>query len=825
MMDDLRFETVRQDVRYGLRLLARAPGFTSLAILTLALGIGASTAVFSLVNTVLLKPLGFFEPQRIVLPEILPPRGLAGFEEYPWSRTGYLLFSEVEHGPFESIGAFKPATFNLTGWGEPQRIDGLLASSGFFQSLGVAPALGRTYSAEEDQAGGSHTVVLGHDVWRQRFSSDPQILGKSIELNGAAYTVVGIMPPGFVFPRAEEMPAIFGFSRQAELWVPLALKPGPPVRGEQSELAVIARLKKDVPLATAQAQMLLFATRGEAMSPAAKGWFNIRLTPLEREEVSGTQRPLLLILSAVLVVLLVACSNVANLVLTRALARQRELMVRTALGAPVGRLARQLVTESLLLALMGGAAGLAIAEACIRLVKAFGPANIPRLQETGIDLRVFAFAGAASLMTGIIFGLTPVFSSLRDNIADALKKGGRVTGSSSAAKLREGLLVFQIALTFVLVITAGLLTRTFMHLYRIDPGFNPERTLSFELTLPDQKYPDQQHIVAVYERILDRLRGLPAVESAAVVEHLPMGGTPESTALRIPDKPTAAHGEVPYANYTMLSTGYFATVQTPILRGRDFLPSDTADSQPVAIINQSMAKRFWPGEDALGKQVTPPIFKNAQTIIGIVADTKHLSLREEPAPEMYVPYTQKVWPSLLTMDVVVRSNLDPTALETSVRAAVTSLDPELPIANVMTLSTIVNNSMTQRRFALLVLTSFAALAMLLAAIGMYGVISYSVFRRVQEIGVRMALGAQRSSIFLMILGEAGRLLLAAFAIGIACSFGVNRTIASFLFGVRPTDPLTFATVSICMSAVVLIACYQPARRAMAIQPMLALRYE
>jgi putative ABC transport system permease protein len=449
---------------------------------------------------------------------------------------------------------------------------------------------------------------------------------------------------------------------------------------------------------------------------------------------------------------------------------------------------------------------------------------LPRLGEASLDWRVFLFAAFASIITGLAFSLAPFWAALRQNSGHALQTSGNRVKGSVGSWLRPALLVAQIALALVLVVSAGLLTRTFVHMLKADAGFNPEQVLSFELTLPPLRYQDQAHIVQTYEKILKNLRAIPGVQSAGVVEHLPMGGTPESTVVRIPGRPLDRK-HIPYANYTMTSPGYFASVQTPVLRGRDFQQSDTATSQPVAIINQTMARTFGPGEDAIGKQVTPPIIQQAPVIVGIVADTKHNSLREEPAPEMYVPYTQRVWPSLLTMDVVVRSAVGPQALTSSIRAAIREVDPDLPIANVTTLRTVVSASMVQQRFALLVLAAFAGLALLLATVGMYGVISYSVAQRTNEIGVRMALGAQRRNVLAMVANEAARLLLVGVAAGMMLAFGVARLISSFLYGVRPADPLTYASVTALLSVVVLLASYVPAYRATRVDPMIALHCE
>jgi putative ABC transport system permease protein len=820
-------DSVFQDFRYAARTLRKNPAFSAIAILTLALGIGASTAVFSLVNAVLLKPLPYPNSQQIVFPWRQPPAGLhVGYNEMPWGRPDFLFFAH-ESKSFQSVGAFKSDSFNLTGSGDAARLDGLRASAGFFPSLGISPIMGRTFSAEEDQIGHEHEVVLSYRLWRDRFGSDTQILGRALQLNSESYTVIGVMPQGFVFPRAEEMPNGFPFPRETQLWVPLALVPGPIIPGEDSELAVMGRLQPGITPAQAQSEMKVMSKRLEDFLPGGKGWFSILVTSMQRQIAGDMRRPLLLILGAVGVVLLIACSNVAGLLLSRSLARRKEFTLRAALGAGKWRLMRQVLTESLVLAGIGGIGGVLIAKVAVHFVKFFAPPNIPRLDEVSLDIRVVSFALAITFVTGILFGLAPTIAGSRDNLVESLKEGGQRSGSSPAgAKLRNGLLISEVALALVLVISAGLLTRTFFHLLSVDPGFNPTRVLTFELTLPATKYTDQPQIVALYQRTLQSIRSLPGVESAGITAITPLAGATESTTIRLPDHPSQDPKAPAFSNYTMVSPGYFAAAGTPLLRGRDFLDSDTADSLPVAIISSAMAKKYWPGEDAIGKQVAPTSKKYPEaTIIGIVADVKRLSLREDPPPEMYVPYNQKVWPSLLTMDALVRTKVDPPSLTDTVRGALRSVDADLPLAKIATLNTIVDDSMTLPRFAMVVLGSFAALALLLASVGMYGVISYFVAQRTREIGVRVALGAQGRDVFGMVLGQGARLAAIGIALGLLAALAAARMMVSFLYGVQPIDPLTFAALPFLLLCIALLACYLPARRAMRVDPMVALHHE
>jgi predicted permease len=818
-------ETLLQDLRYAARTLRKNPGFASIAVLTLALGIGASTAVFSLVNAILLRPLPYPDPDRIVMPELVSPPGVnLGSEYFPWGQIQFRMLTRDSH-PFQAVGAFQNDSFNLTGTGDPFFLDGFRVSAEFFGALGISPALGRTFTTEEDQPGHEYEAILSDRLWRQRFAADPGVLGRTVRLNGYAYTVVGVMPASFAFPRTEEMPSSFNFPREPQLWVPFAIPAQP--KGGPSELAIVARLKSGLTLEQAQSAMDLVTKHAEAQDPNFKGWFNTRVIPLARQVTGDTRRPLTLLLGAVGIVLLIACSNVANLLLTRSLGRRREFTLRAALGAGANRLIRQLLTESLLISVTAGAAGILMATAAVYFVKVLGPLNTPRLREVSLDLPVFAFTMAISMVTGVLFGFAPAIGATRENLADSLKTGGpRSGGGPFNPRLRHALLVSQVALALVLAISAGLLTRTFFRMLGADGGFRAERVLTFQLSLPPIKYRDPSHIVTLFDNTLDRLRSIPGVQSAGIGETVPMGGDGESTVIRLSDHPAATPQEWPFANYTIISPGFFSAIGAPLLRGRDFLESDTADSLPVAIVNAAMEKKYWPGQSALGKQVGPggpryPLL----TIVGVVPDVKHISLREDTAPEMYVLFNQKPWPSMLNMRVALRTRNDPSSVTESVRDALHSIDPDLPLAKVATLTTLLDDSLSQPRFAMLLLACFGVLALVLAAIGMYGVVSYSVMQRTQEIGVRMAIGAGRGDVLRMVLGQGARLAGMGLAIGLAASFAVARLMTSFLYGVRPTDPLTFIAVASLLVAVLLLACYLPARRAMRVDPIVALRQE
>jgi predicted permease len=819
-------ESLWADMKFALRQMRKSPAFSVTVILLLGLGIGATTAVFSLVDAILLKPVPYPDPATLVIPWNIPPAGvdIGGFEEFPWSPIHFHAL-EQETKTFRYLGAFQGSNFNLTGAGDPTMLEGALVSWGFFPALGISPERGRTFTREEDTPGHEHVAVISDALWRSRFHADPTILNHAIDLNGAPYTVVGIMPRGFAFPRANEMPGDFTFAQATQLWVPIALPAVTPMF-TPSELAVVGRLQPGMSVAQGQAAMDLFAARMDRDHPQMKGWSRSRVTPLQRQVAGDTRKPLMLILSAVAVVLLIVCFNVAGLLLTRSIARHREFTIRAALGAGRGRVLRQLLTESLLLAVAGGALGMAIAVAGVWLVRSFGPQDLPRLDEAGADFRVFAFASMITLFTGILFGLAPALGATRVNLVESLKEGGQKSGSGrSHPHLRSALVVSQIALAMVLVIASGLLVRTFSQLLAADSGFRSEHVLTFELSLPNTRYPDRNHIARFYQQALPRLRAIAGVEAAGITEAVPMGGATESTAIRIVGRPVAKGQRYPIVNYTIVSPGLFSALSTPLLRGRDVLDSDLLSAPAVTVINRAMAHQYWPNEDPVGKQLTVPAQRVPATIIGVVANIKHASLREVPGPEMFEPFTQNVWPSMALMQVVLRTNADPSAEIGSARQAIHELDPSVPLAKIQTLSTLTSTAMAGDRFSMLLVGFFGLLALLLAAVGIYGVISYSVSQRTREIGIRMALGARRGKVFEMILRQGLMLAGLGIALGVVAALGAGRMLAGFLYGVRATDPLTFVSVTIFLAAVALAASLFPARRAANTDPMRALHYE
>jgi putative ABC transport system permease protein len=823
----LALDRLNQDLRYGIRGLLKAPGFTLIAACTLGLAIGASTAVFSVVNTILLRPLPYPEAERVVIPWKLAPKTFHfDSDVYPWAPGEFRILRKLRG--FQYFGVFKAGSFNLTGSAEPVQIKGLRVSYGFFPALGIQPEIGRFFLDEEDTPGRDRVVMLSDHLWRERFSADPSILGRTLELNGEPHVVIGVMPAAFSFPHPEEMPAYFDLPREVQAWVPLAVPPAA-TKPEPSELASVARLAPGWSIKQAQADIdVNFTKVRERQYPQWKGSFDGHVMPLSQQLTRDARQPLLLIFGAVGVVLLIAASNVASLVLARSLGRKREFTIRAALGAGRARLVRQLLTESVLLAVAAGLLGVWLGEAGVAGIRSFGPANLTRLQEVVIDWRVFAFALGISIATGILFGIAPAVSARRLDLTRSLQESGtRSAGSAARSRFRSVLVTAEIALALILVIAAGLLTRTVREMLRTDPGFRPEHVLTFELALPESRYPDQNRIAARYQKAAERLRLQPGVEAAGIGQVVPLGGASDSTVFRVIGWPVRdLVKDRPYADYTIVTPGYFAALGVPVLQGRDLLATDTADSPRVVLINAAMAKRYFPGEDPLGKQVDfdnpgfPPM-----TIVGVVGDVKQDSLREAPMSRMYAPFTQRTWTPLQSAQAAVRTNGDPASAAAYAREALRGVDPDLPLARVLTLNAIVEESMSQPRFAMLLLASFGVVALVLASIGLYGVISYTVAQRTQEIGIRMAIGAQPVDVFRMVLTQGARLAGAGIATGIAGALVATRLMESFLYGVKPSDPLTFTSVAVLLAAIALAACYIPARRATRVDPLIALRSE
>ncbi|HKS73827.1 MAG TPA: ABC transporter permease [Terriglobales bacterium] len=819
-----------QDLHYGLRQLRRNPGFTAVAVITLALGIGANTAIFSVVDAVLLRPLPFPQPNRIVQPmrqyksiRVTVPAISAALFDY-W-KAHNRVFSHL------AAFSFLPIGFNLAARGLPERVPGVRVSADFFKVLGVSPFAGRTFSPAEDRPGGERVVVLGYNLWQARFGRNKGVVGRPITIDGQPYTVVGIMPPGFQYPIWSN------FEFGTDLWTPLQLPPQSHDQG--NNYAVLGRLNPDVTASQAAASLTVLTQQLRKEFPGIVDEDASAAVVLLHEQMVGNVRSALLILmAAVGLVLLIACVNVANLMLSRATVRRREIAVRTALGAGRGRIIRQLTAESVLLALLGGALGLLVAVVGARLLIAMSPVGIPHVAEIGLDWRVMLFALAVSCLTGVLFGVVPALSTSRIDYQQCLKEGAsRTTASGEQRRLSGALVVAETALSLMLLAGAGLLIASFIKLANVDPGFDPRHLLTFETTLPEAKYGTPTALATFYREVLQRLNQLPGVEVAANITALPTEMGPDLPF--IIEGRTGPSGEPALGNgeYRIASPEYLRAMRIPLIRGRFVTTADTAISTGVVVINQAMARQLWPGEEPLGQIITIGKPMGAEwtdrprQVVGVVGDVKNIALNEPARPEMYVPYTQ-VPPGIAAFEVkliptrwVLRIEGTPHGLVAAAGTSLLSVDPNVPIASVKTMDAILSGSIGRWRFNTMVLGIFAGLALLLAAVGLYGVLSYSVAQRIHEIGIRTALGAEKGDVLRMIIGQGLKLAFIGVAIGIAGALVLTRFLSSLLYGVKPTDPLTFAAVSLILIAVALLACYIPARRAAKVDPMVALRYE
>ena len=810
-------DTLIQDLRFASRMLRKSPGFTSVAVLTLALGIGANTAIFSVVYAVLLKELPYPQADRLVvlyenvrLPTYQNDRNVVS--------PGNLSDWTKQKSLFQSVAAYSNRSFNLTGMGEPLRVEGELVSANFFGTLEVAPPLGRAFAPEEDRAGAPRVVVMSGGLWRSQFASDPQILGKKLLLDGESYEVIGVMPSRFHFPDLDD-----------QLWVPLAMTPGESENRGSHYLDVFARLEPGVTLKQAQAEMSRIANHLTDLHPASNTGQSVNIVPLE-EDLAGPVRPTLLVLwGAVGVVLLIVCANVANLLLARASGRQREVAVRLALGASRPRLFRQLLTESTLLALFGCAFGLLLARWGISALKLLATSQLPRTKEFSLDTSVFVFSIVIAILVGLISGLAPALQAGRESLRETLKSGSRESATGSRLGLRNLLVVVETALGVIVVIGAGLLLRSFLRIEQSPLGFQPQGVLSFRVIPRGRKYSQPSERSAFYRQAIERLEAFPSVQSAAAVTFIPLTLVRGSKGFTIEGRPPIAPGQIPMAGYDVITPGYFATMHIPLSQGRDFLWSDTPEAQPIIIINEAMAKAYWPQEDPLGKRIRQGGPDERQlpwlTIAGIVGDVREFDPLTAPRPTMYFPITQFADPGGILRDWVVRSVGDPLTVASSVRAAVWSVDKDLPVTRVRTMEEVWSLSIASERLNLLLFALFASLAVALATGGIYGVMAYNVAERTHEIGIRMSLGAQRGNILRLVVGEGARMAAFGVVIGIAASLAITRLMSSLLFGVSATDPLTFVGVAALLSAVALLASYLPARRAMRVDPMVALRYE
>jgi predicted permease len=796
-----------QDIRFALRGLRRNPGFAVVAVATLALGIGANSAIFSVVQAVLLRPLPYHEPERLVT-VLQDGRG-------PVSPAN-LLDLRAQNSVFEQLGAAQAWQATLTGAGPPEAVKALQLTANLFSVLGVPAARGRTFVAGDEAPGAARVVVIGHQLWQRRFGGDPGLLGRALVINGESHTVVGIMPPSFQFAPFWIM--------QTELWVPLDLQSRRADRSGAS-LRLFARRPPAVTLAQAQAQIDTLTRRLAQQFPEDNTGLRLQVVPLHDRAVGQIRRALLVLLGCVSLVLLIACANVANLTLARASARRQEIAVRASLGASRARLVRQLLTESVVLALAGGALGLLLAASGVDLLMALAPAGLPGVHTIALDGPVLGFTLAVALGTGLVFGLAPALTLTRADPGAGLRDGGRgATDGARRNRLRSLLVVSEVALALVLLVGAGLLLRSFQRLIALDPGFDPRHVLSAVIPLVDPRYQEPARRAAFYQDLVGRVRALPGVEAAGAINHLPIGGDVWGFSYTVEGLPPPAPGETPNAVYRTIAPGYLRALGMSLLAGRDFHAGDRPDSPGVVIVNQAFARRAWPGQDPLGKRIrVEDGGPNPREVVGLVKDVRERDWTAQPPPEMYLAFLQN--PPTRGLTLVVRAAGDPLTLAPAIERQVWAVDRNLPVVQVRSMDQVVAQAVGQPRFNLLLLNAFAALALLLAAVGIYGVMAYAVHRRTQELGIRLALGAPASHLRRLVVGQGMALAAVGVALGLVAALSTTHIMRAMLFEVTPTDPLVFGVIAALLLAVAFLATYLPARRATRIDPMLALRAE
>jgi putative ABC transport system permease protein len=802
-------QTFWQDLRYGARMLLKNPGFTAIAVITLALGIGANASIFSVVNTVLLRPLPFKEPERLIM---IRETKIPQFPEFSVSPGNFLDWKR-RNTVFERLVAMNTPSFNLIGTGDPEQLSGMRVTEGFLVMLGAKPELGRDFLPEEDQPGRNNVVILSHGLWQRRFGGDPKIINQTITLSGRIYTVIGVMPATFSFG-----------GRETALWTPMGFTQDDAQNHGGHYLSAIGQLKPGATLEQARSEMSAIAGQLAQEYPGPNAGWNVKLMPLQEFIVRSVETALLVLLGAVAFVLLIACANVANLLLARAAGREKEIAIRTALGAGRARIVRQLLTESALLALAGGVAGLLLAKWGTDLLLKLAPQNLPRMSDVSLDGRALAFTAAVTLLTGLIFGLVPALQASKPNLTESIKDaGGR--GSTEGGRrqfIRGSLVVLEMASALLLLVGAGLLIKSFWRLQRVDPGFNPNNALTASVSLPSRKYPEENQQSAFFQQLLEKVRGLPGVQAAGASNVVPLGGD-YVLGFVIEGRPPLPPGAGQSTNYYAVSADYFKAMGIPLLRGRVFTEQDTRNSTRVAVISESMAKRVFTNEDPIGKRIHvtngPTVFRE---IVGIVGDVKHYGLDQDTTLQTYEPYTQQPF-SFMTL--VVRAAGDPTNLTSAIRNQVLSIDKEQPVSGVRTLEQRVSTSIAQQRFSMLLLGVFAAVAMVLAAVGIYGVLSYAAAQRTHEIGIRMALGARAGNVLKMVIGQGMKLALAGVALGSGAALALTQLMKRLLFGVTAADPMTYVVIALSLTLVALFACWIPARRAAKVDPMVALRVE
>ncbi|MDQ3175201.1 MAG: ABC transporter permease [Acidobacteriota bacterium] len=805
-------DSLLRDLRFSVRSLLKRPTLTIIAIITLAIGIGANSAIFSVVNALLLKPLPFNELDRIVA--IWEKQPSQGMERNEVALANYLDWRS-QNNSFEHIGLYRWWSTNLTGIEPPERVQGFLVSANFFDVVGMKPAIGRGFAADEDQLGKDAVAILTHGLWQRRFASDPNITNKTIALNGVRRTIIGVLPPDLKFPPG------------AEVLAPLTITPELARNRTNHSYLAVGRLKNGVSLESAQVELGAIAQRLEQQYPESNTGRGIVVFPIVADTVRLYKTAVLVLMAAVGFVLLIVCANVANLMLARAAGRQKEMALRAALGASRWRLVRQLLTESLILALIGGSLGVLIAVWGVDLLRTFNPGDAakfaPGWDRLGVSLPVLGFNLALSVFSGFLFGLAPAWQISKTDLNEMLKEGGRQT-SSGSHRLRGLLVISEVALSLMLLVSAGLLMRTFLVLLKTQPGFNPDNVMTMRLTLPVAKYKEETQRAFFYQELVQRVRSLPGVESAAAVNYLPLGGSNSSNSFLVEGIPDPPPGQEFVGRYRTCTPDYFRTMGISVMKGRTFTDQDKPGAPLVIIINEAMAQKYWPGADPLGKRVrfNGPLTEYPwMQVVGVVQDVKH-ELQTPVTADYYLPHAQDVWSSMV---LVARTKVEPLLLAADMRQQVWTLDKDQPVFEVRTMEQVRSLSVSLYSFSSVSLGIFAVIALLLAAIGIYGVMSYAVMQRTQEIGIRMALGARAADVLKLVVRNGMSLALIGVVSGLAGALALTRLLQSLLFGVTPTDALTFAVVTFGLLLVALLACYIPARRATKVDPLVALRYE
>lgn len=813
------FETVTQDVRYGARMLTKHKAFTVVAVVTLALGIGANTAIFSVVNELLLRPLPYRDAERIAMLWEVTPEGR---RQNTTSRANFRAWRD-QNSSFAQMAAFSDQRLNLTGQGEPEELSVQLATPEIFKVLGVDPILGRTFLADDDGPGKTPVAVLSYALWQRQFGGQSNIIGQPITLNGEKFTIIGVMPANFQFHIKHRS----GTGRPAELWAILPMPIGAGANERGRFLSVVARLKDGVSVEQAGAELRTIEARLSEEVPQFNKNYSAEVLPLREQFFGNVRRPLWLMLGAVGFVLLIACANVANLLLSLATSREKEIAVRAALGARRGRIIRQLLTESLLLALLGSVLGLVFAWMGIKALVAISPRDLISLQSVGLNVSVLFWTLGVSLLTGIVFGLAPALHISRLNLNDSLKEGGKSESAQAGGsrRLRSALVVSEIALAVVLLASAGLLIKSFVRLQQVDRGFQTDNILTMVVRLPDAGYKEDPQIVNFFVQAMERIRSLPTVRSAGVINFLPLyGGLGSATGFKIEGRPEPPPGQGPSTDVRVVDAGYFETMGIPLLRGRNFTSIELREPKRVILINEALARKHFANEDPIGKRLDVAMFENPIwcEVIGVVGNVRYDSLIDESPAAVYFAHPDLAY-SFMTL--VIRTDGDPAAIAPAVQREIRGLDPNQPVSDVRTMNQVMSEWVSRSRFNTLLLGLFAALATLLSAVGIFGVMNYSVALRTRELGLRLAVGAQPRQVLLLVLKQGLALTIFGVVVGLLAAFALTRLLSGLLFGVEAVDISTFATISLLLIFVSLLACYLPARRAMRIDPLRALRYE